>query len=223
MKLYFIRHGDPNYTLDCLTELGHRQADELSDHIRNYSIQKIFTSPQGRAIETSKHCLSNFPNVEPVTMPWLRELEWGDLSGNAYATDGPWLKNDSFIATEHAYPSGDSWKTDKRLINDRLIGDVESRIEAFDAFMEDLGYKRENQLYRVNKKSDENIAFFCHGGITTALASHILNIPFWTMIAHFPLDLCGISAINIDAEEGAYTAASLEIYNDHYFTENVTK
>jgi len=43
MKLYFIRHGDPNYTLDCLTELGHRQADELSDHIRNYSIQKIFT------------------------------------------------------------------------------------------------------------------------------------------------------------------------------------
>ena len=26
MKIYFIRHGDPDYKNDCLTELGRKQA-----------------------------------------------------------------------------------------------------------------------------------------------------------------------------------------------------
>lgn len=26
MKIYFVRHGEPNYQMNCLTELGHKQA-----------------------------------------------------------------------------------------------------------------------------------------------------------------------------------------------------
>lgn len=35
MKIYFIRHGHPNYKKDCLTELGHLQAAAAAIELSN--------------------------------------------------------------------------------------------------------------------------------------------------------------------------------------------
>lgn len=222
MKIIFIRHGDPDYDHDCLTELGHVQAVALSEHIKDLKIDKVFTSTQGRAIQTCDHCLVHHPNLKPERFDWMRELMWGDLSGDAYSTDGPWLKNDTFVKTDHAYPAGDTWKDDPRIRNDRLVGDVESRIASFDEFIKRFGMTREGQLYHISQKCDDTIVIFCHGGLTTALVSHLLNIPFWTMIAHFPMGMCGITSIDIDGEAGEYVPARIEFVNDHKFALNLT-
>ena len=34
MKIYFVRHGDPNYRHDCLTELGHKQAQAAAKRLK---------------------------------------------------------------------------------------------------------------------------------------------------------------------------------------------
>ena len=49
MRLILVRHGDPNYELDCLTELGHEQAKVVAQRLMEEGIEKIFCSPQGRA------------------------------------------------------------------------------------------------------------------------------------------------------------------------------
>ena len=55
MKIIFVRHGHPNYELNCLTELGHQQAAAVAQRLINEGIEEIYSSPYGRAIETAEH------------------------------------------------------------------------------------------------------------------------------------------------------------------------
>ena len=49
MRLLFIRHGDPDYANDTLTEQGKIEAKLLSDVIGDFEIDDIYVSPLGRA------------------------------------------------------------------------------------------------------------------------------------------------------------------------------
>ena len=49
MRIVLIRHGDPNYEKDCLTELGHKQVKVAAQRLLKEGIEEIFCSPLGRA------------------------------------------------------------------------------------------------------------------------------------------------------------------------------
>ena len=41
MKIIFVRHGHPDYMKDCLTELGHPQAEAAAERLKNEKIDKL--------------------------------------------------------------------------------------------------------------------------------------------------------------------------------------
>jgi len=49
MRLSIIRHGDPDYTTDTLTEIGQREARALAERLANACLTHIYCSPLGRA------------------------------------------------------------------------------------------------------------------------------------------------------------------------------
>ena len=53
MLLYFVRHGDPTYRPDSLTELGHKQADALAKRLAMHGIDEIYSSSMNRAVLTA--------------------------------------------------------------------------------------------------------------------------------------------------------------------------
>ena len=55
MRLIMVRHGEPNYELDCLTPEGRRQAAAAAERLSSEGITEIFSSPQGRARETASY------------------------------------------------------------------------------------------------------------------------------------------------------------------------
>lgn len=68
MKILIIRHGDPDYSIDSLTEKGWREADMLAERIAPLKVKSYYVSPLGRARDTAfatlkkrterpKHCL----------------------------------------------------------------------------------------------------------------------------------------------------------------------
>lgn len=57
MKILIIRHGDPDYTIDSLTEKGKTEAELLSDRISKMDIKKFYVSPLGRAKATADYTL----------------------------------------------------------------------------------------------------------------------------------------------------------------------
>lgn len=212
MNLYIIRHGDPDYSTDSLTKLGHKQAEKLSIKMKDFSPNEIYSSPFGRAKQTADHCISKW-ELELHIVEWLRELAWGDKSGNAYSTSSPWIINEDYIKNKGYFPSGDNWKNLPELSKDRLIDDIEERIKKFDTFMKTQGYIRKGQLYDAVIPNDKNIVFFCHGGLGCALLAHLLNISFWHMITHCGLKLTSVSKISFSNDLGL-CAPQIEYLNN---------
>lgn len=54
MIFYYIRHGEPIYNPDSLTELGHRQADALSKYFLRIGLDEVYSSTSNRAIQTAE-------------------------------------------------------------------------------------------------------------------------------------------------------------------------
>ena len=60
MKLLIIRHGDPDYTIDSLTEKGRKEAELLKDRLEKSDIKDFYCSPLGRARATAEPTLNAF-------------------------------------------------------------------------------------------------------------------------------------------------------------------
>ena len=67
MDILLIRHGDPNYADDCLTDLGKVEAGLLAESLLELPIDDIYVSPLGRAQETSAFTLRAKINLQK---PW---------------------------------------------------------------------------------------------------------------------------------------------------------
>ena len=74
MKLLIVRHGDPDYTIDSLTEKGWREAEFLSERLTKLEIRDFYVSPLGRAKDTASPTLKKM-NRTATECDWLREFD----------------------------------------------------------------------------------------------------------------------------------------------------
>ena len=73
MRILLIRHGDPDYENDTLTEKGCREADFLAQRVPSLHLGECYVSPLGRAQRTAKPCLETV-HCEAETLDWLQEF-----------------------------------------------------------------------------------------------------------------------------------------------------
>ena len=73
MKLLIIRHGEPDYSIDSLTEKGWREAELLADRLSKLQIRDFYVSPMGRARATAKPTLERLGRTAEV-LDWLHEF-----------------------------------------------------------------------------------------------------------------------------------------------------
>ena len=74
MKLLIIRHGDPDYAADSVTEKGTREVEMLAERLSRLDIHTFYVSPLGRAQRTAAPTLQRL-HKDAVTLPWLREFQ----------------------------------------------------------------------------------------------------------------------------------------------------
>lgn len=74
MKLLLIRHGDPDYSIDSLTEKGWKEAEYLSQRLAKLDIKAFYVSPLGRAKDTASCTLKKLGRTA-VEKTWLREFQ----------------------------------------------------------------------------------------------------------------------------------------------------
>ena len=80
MLLFFIRHGDPIYNPDSLTDLGKKQAEALVKRMAECKPDKIYASSSNRAIMTAEPT-AKFLGKEPEFLDWGNEnYAWRDLT-----------------------------------------------------------------------------------------------------------------------------------------------
>ena len=204
MKMIFIRHAEPDYINDALTEKGDREARALSKRIAKWHVTKAYLSPQGRAIQTASYSLKAL-GIEAETLPFLHEFssrvtdpvtQREGIAWDFIASD--WTKYDCMFGLEDSFMGYPCIKE-----STEMPVKYKAVIDGIDNILKEYGYVREGRFYRnLNAKerflrstvSDDHkivnnspyedpndepvLLFFCHLGVTLLIMSHLMNLPF---------------------------------------------
>ena len=73
MRIIFVRHGEPDYANDCLTEKGVRETKLLGEYLKNYDLGTVCVSPLGRARQTAEIAAGQY-GYQLTTAWWLEEI-----------------------------------------------------------------------------------------------------------------------------------------------------
>ena len=205
MFLYYVRHGEPNYELDCLTEKGQKQAEAIAKVFKQIGIQKVYASTMGRAQETAKPTAKEF-NLSIFPCPWAREdLAWENYSAPIDEHQRTWLfwhpKWAKEFQSNETRNAGYSFYNLPVYDGCNIKKGIESTDKAVDKFMKELGFlhDRENACYRQIKKNDDNVALFAHHGFGLAFLSSLLDIPYSFFSLRFDMGHTSYSLIQFEA------------------------
>lgn len=178
MKLIIVRHGDPDYENDKLTERGWIEAKALSERMKNVKADECYVSPLGRARETAECCLPKM-NMQAEELQWLREfapvVERPEKKGVAW----DWLPQD-WMAMPYAFDP-DRWTEQPKLQEAGVGKEIDWIYSEFESFLEKHGYRKEGKLFIAEKPNNDTIVFFCHFGLECVLLSYLLNLPLFVL------------------------------------------
>ncbi len=237
MRLLFIRHGDPDYANDTLTEQGRIEAKLLSDVIADFGIDDVYVSPLGRAKDTAKYSLDVL-GKEAVTYDWLREFpaefdpNVSEDARKAYETE---LRIDEKTGLYHkrimwdALPSyfgqhqelfDRSAFRDSELVKcSDMLQKYDYVIDSFDKLLAEYGYIRDGDIYKVKEGNSKTIVFFCHFGITSVFLSRLWNVsPFVTLqsLAMAPTSVTEV--VTEERQQGIATFRTLRVGDISHLT-----
>lgn len=215
MRIVFVRHGEPDYGRDCLTETGRAQALAAAERLRGEGISGIWSSPLGRAYETAQ-ALSAALGLPVRRLDFMREVNWGSQDGAPLFADGhPWDIADE-LARQGIGLNDPGWRKHPYFRNNLVCDSVDLVEKGIDDWLLKLGYRREGEYYRCERKNDaqETVALFSHGGSSCAAMGHMLNLPFPYACALLHLEFTGITILRLDRKPGSKALPCLELAND---------
>ena len=201
MRIIFVRHGEPDYAHDSLTEKGWREARLLAERISKWNVTEFYCSPLGRARDTASPTLEKL-HRQAVTLDWMQEFTYlidDPITGRHKI---PWDFVPSFWSSDPRMMDAEHWiQADVMKQNPQIATQFKQICTSMDALLASYGYVREHHFYRMpdaperfiprtvapddvevlelpENKEEPVIVIFCHLGITCVVLSHLLNIPF---------------------------------------------
>ena len=188
MRILLIRHGDPDYKNDTVTEKGKREVQLLSERLAKENIDKIYCSPLGRAQDTALPTAQKI-GKEIITLPWLEEIHLHyEIDGK---TVSPWDIYPEIWSKNEKITDKEEWVNHPLYAGSPLAEIISEREKELDALLLSHGYRHRGRLYEIlpgYEKSDETIAIFCHMGLGNVLLAHLAGIPtpLWWHIMFLP-------------------------------------
>lgn len=176
MKILIIRHGDPDYSIDSLTEKGWREADMLAERIAPMDIKAYYVSPLGRAQDTAAAALK-ISGRTAETLPWLREFNVPVTDPETGIERGiPWDMIPAEWTAVQEYYDKDKWYLTPLMESGDMRGRLSEVWRGLDEVISAHGYVREGNIYRAVSPNEDTIAFFCHFGVQCVMLGHLLGV-----------------------------------------------
>lgn len=210
MRIIFVRHGEPDYLRDCLTEEGRRQAAAAAERLAGEGISKIYASPCGRAVETASYTAKRL-GLDVTTLDYMREISWG---GFRIPHGGhPWTLGDRMLELGFDFSTED-WQAHPFFNGNVATEYYREIIVQFDALMAEYGYRHEGRRFLCEGGTNETIALFSHGGSGACVLSHLLALPFPYVCSVLPYDFTSIIILNFAVKPDAHVFPRVELFND---------
>lgn len=211
MRLIMVRHGEPNYQMDCLTGEGPAQAAACAERLRGERISEIYASPMGRARETASYTAKAL-GLPVTVLDYMHEISWG---GEGIPDGGhPWTLSDRLIKEENFDFYTQNWREHPWWKNNEAVRCFDMVSEKIDGFLEKQGYVHEGLRYFCRGGNDRAVALFSHGGSGGAALAHMLGLPFPYVLSVMPYYYTSVIILEFPNAPGEYVRARLELFND---------
>lgn len=176
MRILIIRHGDPDYSIDSLTEKGWREAEYLAEKLEKENISAFYLSPLGRAKDTAGCTLKRVEKTGK-TLGWLREFHAPVFDKETKKLRGPWDLMPSFYTKIDDFYDINKWADTDFMRSGLRVKSEYSRVcKGLDKVLKAHGYERKGKYYQAKAPNRDTIAFFCHFGVECVMLSHLLHI-----------------------------------------------
>ena len=195
MKIIFIRHAEPDYATDTLTEKGCREAELLAQRTKNWKVTDFYCSPLGRAKQTAEPTLNAFGR-EAVTCDWLREFDLTPYDPQEKL--GLWDLKPEYLNKNKNLFDPAHWLEAPVMHTRPVKENYENVMQGFDGLLRKYEYFREGVYYRAPKDhissnhymeydgrtvehmkdsrvEETTIVCFCHLGVMLNIMSYLLN------------------------------------------------
>ena len=211
MRLIFVRHGEPDYVRDCLTETGKKQAAAAAVRLEREGITEIYASPQGRAAETAAYTAARL-GLPVRTLEYMHEISWGgpDVPERGH----PWTLSDRMISEEDFDFYSQDWRKHPYFANNVAVKYLDAIAPAFDEFLLAHGYRHEGTRFFCETDISRNVALFSHGGSGACVLSHLLALPFPYVATVMPYEFTSVIILEFPVRMGEYVHPWIELFND---------
>ena len=184
MRILIIRHGEPEYHTDTLTEKGRREAALLAERLSGMKIDAFYTSPLIRARQTARATLDRM-NREAETLDWLHEFRGTVVNPKTGACECAWDFMPQYWTRCPEMGDFDTWTQNALIATGNSAEIYRETAKGLDALLARYGYYRDGALYATDRNSDATIALFCHFAISMNILSYLLRIPFHLLLHGF--------------------------------------
>ncbi len=220
MRLVFVRHGEPDYANDCLTDNGKIQAKSTAERLKKENISEVYASPMGRAKETASFTAKKL-GLDVQILDFMHEIDWGDIekkeseNSSKLEYDGhPWTLAYKLLTENPEYVGSPAWR-DHHCFRDNICMEYYELVSTgMDEFLSRFGLLREGGLYKCVEEDTRTIALFAHGGSGAVMFSHLLSLPFPYVLTSMPYGVCSVSVVDFTAQNGDMVIPRLELFND---------
>lgn len=191
MRLYIIRHADPDYPNNTLTAAGRLEAQALARRLASHGLDYVYHSPIARARETMQYTV-DLLKLDPVEEHWTKEIDVWPWQPEADDPDDwipAWDIPGEIIRGLDPVPGHVDWY-DVPPLNRPVYHEFYEQFRGMtDELIKRHGYERVGGRYRIVQPNRHRIAIFCHNGTALALLAHFLELPLplvWTGFWHAP-------------------------------------
>ncbi|MBR5388234.1 MAG: histidine phosphatase family protein, partial [Clostridia bacterium] len=228
MFLLYVRHGQPDYANDCLTDVGRIQAKAVAERFALLGLDKIYSSTMGRAMETAKYTAEKL-NLPIEGVDFARE----DLAGQDFGVErngrNTWCFYDEetlkLFASEEVENMGLKWYEDPLFEKYNFKHGVLRVENAVNGFLKELGYERNENTGKISAEKHlyDRVALFAHGGFSMIFLSTLLHIPYPTFCTRFfHFGLSSVTAFKFPDEGEGFFPKTFQYSNDsHLYKENL--
>jgi probable phosphoglycerate mutase len=185
MRLYVVRHADPDSARDGLTPQGEREADALAARLAAERIDRLYCSVTGRSLATAQR-IAGLTGLAVRQERWLNEP--GHLRvGQAGRTFMLWDTFGETVRGLSPLPGHETWYRLPPFDDPAIAAAWKEFTARCDELTAAHGYVREGARYRIERQSGARIALVAHNGTVLLFLAHLLALPL-------PLVWCGFYA-----------------------------
>lgn len=201
MKITIIRHAEPDYENNTLTEKGFKEAEILGKYLKDEKLDYIYVSPFQRADYTAKAILKYNKNKEYKTLDFIHEFR-----------PFMWDKTPTFLNSDERVYHHDKWTEVPEFNYEELKNSYKWVKDEFNALIKEHGYEKQGAYYKVIKPNHDNLVFVCHFGLESFLLSELLNIPVNALLNHTCASPSAITTVYTEEREKGKAIFRLNVY-----------